>query len=156
MPSHWYTRSLTKILQREAVAAIDLDGDTIKVGLSTTVHVPNKDDQFLDDAGADDFSDGEATGTGYAGGFAGAGRKTLATKTVADDLSADRTKFDADDVTWTAYNPSAAASQATILKEITNDAASPVIINLDFADVDPNGNDFVLQFHTDGIGYIAT
>jgi hypothetical protein len=156
MASFWYTRAITKILQREATDAIDLDGDTIKVGLSTTVHVPNKDDTFANDGGADDFNDGEATGTGYAGGFGGAGRKALATKAVTNDLTNDRSKFDADDLTWTGYDPSAAAAQATVLKEITADTSSPLILNLDFADVDPAGNDFVLQFHVDGIGYIAT
>jgi hypothetical protein len=156
MASFWYTKAVRKMLQRDATDAIDLDGDTIKVGLSTATHVPNKDDTFLDDAGADDFVDGEATGTGYTGGFAGAGRKSLANKAVTDDLTNDRAKFDADDLTWTAYDPTSACAQATVMKEITSNALSPVIINLDFADVDPAGNDFVLQFHADGIGYIAT
>lgn len=155
MASHWYHKAVTAMLQRDATLAIDLDGDTIKVGLSTTTHVPDPDDGFLDIAGSTDFTAGEATGTNYAGTFGGAGRKSLANKTCASDTSTNRTKFDADDLTWTAYNPTSAASQATVMKEITNDTLSPAIINLDFADVDPNGNDFILQFHTDGIGYIA-
>lgn len=156
MASHWYTKAVRKILQREATDAIDLDGDTIKIGLSSSTHVPNKDDTFLDDAGADDFVDGEFNGTGYTGGHGGSGRKTLANKSVADDLTNDRAKFDADDPTaWTGFNAGTIA-QATILKEITGGTASPCIINLDFPDVNPNGNDFTIQFHADGIGYIST
>lgn len=155
MASHWYHKAITAMLQRDATLTIDLDGDTLKCGLSTTTHAPDPDDGFLDIAGTTDFTSGEATGTNYTGAFGGSGRKSLANKTCASDTATNRTKFDADDITWTAYNPTAAASQATILKEITNDTLSPCIVNLDFADVDPNGNDFILQFHADGIGYIA-
>ena len=155
-----YTRSITKMLQREATAAIDLDGDTIKIGLSTAVHVANKDDQFLSDAGADDFEDGENDigGTGYTAGFGGAGRKTLTNSGgVTNDLTNDRSKFDTPDPSaWTAFNPANAVNKATILKEITSNAASPLIANLDFASVDPNGLDFSVSFHADGILYIAT
>jgi hypothetical protein len=141
-------------MQRSA-EAIDLDGDTIKVGLSGTGHVPNIDDVFLDDAGVDDFTDFEATGTGYAGGFAGAGRLTLASKTTTYNTGTNRAIFDAADPTWSAYNPTAVAAQLTVFKEITNDAGSPMVANLEFPDVDPNGNDFVVQFHADGIFYVA-
>ena len=156
MASHWQTPSITKLLIRDATDAIDLDGDTLKIGLSTAVHVSNKDEAYLSEGGSDDFSDGELSGVGYVGGFAGAGRKTLAGVTCATDAAADRTKF-------TATNPSAwltvypvTIAQATILKERTSDVDSPTLINLDFPDVDPNGNDFAISFHTDGIGYIQT
>jgi hypothetical protein len=154
MASFVYYKAIRKMMQREATDAIDMDGDTLKVGLSTTTHVPNKDDVFVSDAGADDFDDGELTGTGYTAGFGGAGRKSLVNKTMADDATNDRAKFDADDLTWTGLNAGTAA-QATVMKEITNNAASPIIANLDFADVNANGNDFVLQFHADGILYVA-
>lgn len=155
MASHWYHKAITAMLQRDATLTIDLDTDTIKCGLSTAVHVPDPDDGFLDIAGTADFTANEATGTNYTGAFGGSGRKALVTKTCASDTATNRTKFDADDLTWTAYNPTTATAHATILKEITNDTLSPTIINLDFSAVDPNGNDFILQFHADGIGYIA-
>ena len=149
--SFWYTKAVGKFVRN----TLDLDGDTFKVGLSSTVHVPNKDDGFLDDVGADDFIDGEDTVTGYTSDFAGSGRKSLVTRTVTDDLTNDRVTLDADDpTTWTTLaNFSAALGQATLLREITNDASSPVIINLGFANVSPGGNDFVVQFASTGIGY---
>lgn len=156
MASHWFHKSIRKMLQREGTDTIDLDGDTIKIGLSSATHIPNKDDERLDTGGANDFSSGEATGTGYTGGFGGGGRKTLANKAVTDVDANDRSKFDADDPsTWTGYNPTDAADWAMIMKEITSDALSPGILVLDFPSVDPNGNDFTVSFHTDGIGYIT-
>ena len=156
MASFWYTPSITAIMQRDATKAIDLDGDaSIKIGLSNSSHVPNRDDVFVTDGG-DGFDIGEFNGTGYVGGFAGAGRKALVAKTCATDVTTDRTKFDADDPSlWTGFAAGTIA-QATILKEITSNALSPVLTNLDFPDVAPAGNDFSIIFHVDGIGYIQT
>jgi len=149
MASFWYNKAVGKILRN----TIDLDGDTFKVGLSTSVHVPNKDDTFLDDAGSDDFVDGELTVTGYTNGFGGAGRKSLVNRTVTDDLTNDRIKFDADDILWTALGAGQTIEQATLMREVTTNADSSVILNLDFTGVATSGANFTLQFHTDGIGY---
>ena len=129
---------------------LDLLANTIKVGLSDATHVPNKDDQFLDDVGADDFIDGELSGTGYVGGFGGSGRLTLASKTVVYDTVNDRVEFDAADVTWTAINAGTIV-QASLLKEITSDAASPIIVNVDVADTVTNGGDITIQWDAQGI-----
>ena len=138
--------------------ALDFDADTFKIGLATTVYVPNQDDTFADDGSADDFTSGEADlgGTGYTAGFGNSGRKTLAGVSSAYASGTNRYVFDANDPsTWTAINPANAIAWAAVFKEITNDTATPIIVALDFADVDPNGNDFTIQFHADGIGYIA-
>jgi hypothetical protein len=151
--SFWYTNAVTKMMSRDATLAIDLDGDTIKIGLSGSAHVPNRDDIFLTDGG-DGFDVGEFNGVGYVGGFAGSGRKTLAGKTMASDLSTDRAKFDADDPSvWVGFGAGTIA-QASIFKEITSNAASPELVNLDFPDVAPATNDFSVTFHADGIGYV--
>lgn len=155
MASFWYTKNVQKIVQN----TIDLDGDTFKVGLSTATHVPAKNtDEFADDAGADDFVDGELSGiSGYTAGFGGAGRKALVNRTVTiPGANPDRVKLDADDLVWTTLGTGATIKQATVLKEVTNNAASPVIVNLDFTGVATTGGDFTLQFHADGIGYGAT
>jgi len=122
--------------------------------LSTTTHVPSKTaDAFLDDVGADDFIDGELSGTGYTAGFGGAGRKALVNRT--SGIVSANVQLDADDLTWTTVY-SVTIAQATLMKEITNDAASIVIANMDFADVNPNTNDFTLQFAATGLSYCST
>lgn len=138
-------------------AVIDLLANTIKVGLSTSTHVPNRDDDFLDIAGSTDFTAGELTGTGYTAGFGGAGRKTLASKAIAVDKTNDRAEFDAADVTWTAISAGTAA-QLTIMKEITNDAASKTIANVDTGGfpVVTNGGDLTVQWNTETIIQLST
>jgi len=136
---------------------IDLLNDTIKIGLSTSTHVPNRDDDFLDIAGSTDFTAGELTGTGYTAGFGGAGRKTLASKTITVDKTNDRAEFDCADITWTAISAGTAA-QATVLKEITNDAASKTIANIDSGGfpVVTNGGDLTIQVNVEGLIQLST
>ena len=136
---------------------IDLLNDTIKMGLSTSVHVVNRDDDFLDDASADDFSSGELTGTGYTAGFGGAGRKTLASKTITVDKTNDRAEFDCADITWTGINAGTAA-RATVMKEITNDAASKEIANIDDGGfpIVTNGGDLTFQVNAEGLIQLST
>jgi hypothetical protein len=155
MASFWYTRAMTKMLSQST--AFNLNESSVKVGLSLAGHVPDHDDTFVDNGDADDYQSNEGTdggGTPHSGGFGGTLRVALASKTITDDLTGDRTVFDAADTVWTAYDPTAAVSHATIMRELTNDTASPVIINLDFAAVDPGDNNFTLQYHADGIGYV--
>lgn len=153
MASFLYGRAALKMILGSGVTpTLDWLTDTVKVGLSTTTHVPNKDDTFLDDAGADDFIDGELSGTGYAGGFGGAGRLTIGTKTLAYDATNDRVEADGGDVTWTAIDAGTAA-QATILREVTNDAGSPCWANVDTGGfpVTTNGGDLTIAWSAEGI-----
>lgn len=136
---------------------IDLLVDTIKIGLSSSTHVPNRDDDLLDLGTASDFSSGELTGTGYTAGFGGAGRKTLASKTIVEDDTNDRAEFDCADLVWTAINAGTAA-QATVMKEITNDAASRPIANIDsggFPKV-TNGGDLNFTVNAEGLIQLRT
>jgi len=153
MASFVYGRgALRLIIGNAQTTTIDWLNDTIKCGLSTNVHVPNKDDTFLDDAGTDDFVDGELSGTGYVGGFGGSGRKVIGTKTLAYDAANDRVVFDGGDVTWTAINAGTAA-QATILKEGTANTNSPCLCNVDAGGfpVTTNGGDLTIQWDAAGI-----
>ncbi len=136
---------------------LDMLVDTIKVGLSTSTHVPIRDNDFLDEVGSDDFIDGELTGTGYTSGFGNSGRKTLASKAIVVDKPNDRAEFDAADVTWTGISAGTAA-QATILKEITNDAASITIANVDTGGfpIVTNGGDLTIQWNAEGIIQLST
>lgn len=141
---------------RGSSTALDLINDTIKMGLSSSTHTVDRDDDLLDDGTSSDFSSGELSGTGYAAGFGGAGRKTLASKTMTIDKANDRTEFDCADVTWTAINAGTAA-QATIMKEITNDGASRYIANIDSGfPVVSNGGDVTLQVNAEGLIQLST
>lgn len=135
---------------------VDLLNDTIKMGLSNSTHVPNKDDDFLDIAGTTDFTANELSGTGYTGAFGGSGRKTLASKTIVADKANDRAEFDCADITWTAIDAGTAA-QATVFKEITDDTATKTIFNIDGGfPVTTNGGDLTFQVNSEGLVQLTT
>lgn len=121
--------------------------DVMQVGLSSSTHVPNKDDTFLDDAGADDFLDGELSGTGYS-------RFTLSSgKTITYDAANDRVEIDAVDAAWTAIDAGTAA-QATVFSQTGGaDTARRMICNVDTGGfpIVTNGGDLSLQWHVDGV-----
>lgn len=137
--------------------SLDMLVDTIKVGLSTSTHVPIRDDDFIDEVGADDFVDGELSGSGYVSGFGNSGRLTLASKAIVVDKPNNRAEFDAADVTWTGISAGTAA-QATLLKEITNDLASITIANIDSGGfpIVTNGGDLTVQWNAEGISQLKT
>lgn len=160
MPSsHWYQKAVRNILQREATNAIDLDGDTIKLMLTKTSYtsVAAKGDAFVNTI--TDPTSKELVATNYTGGFSGAGRKTLAAKAINEDTTNNRAVFDASDVTWTAIGGATndTIGSAVVIKEITNDGASPLLIHLYINPaVTTNGGDFTIVFAdglTQGIGY---
>jgi hypothetical protein len=101
----------------------------------------------MDDAGADDFIDGELSGTGYT-----AGGDNLTTATVAYDAGNDRVEFDADNAAWTAIDAGTAA-QATVLKDTAVDTTSPVICHVDSGGfpIVTNGGDLTITWNAEGI-----
>jgi hypothetical protein len=135
MASGWYNSGKRDILD----GTIDLVNDTIKVLLVTGSYTPNADHDF-----ADDVNTNELSGTGYTGGFGGAGRKTLAGKSFSTDNANDRAEFTFNAVVWSAIN-AGTAQYAILLKEITNDGASRLIAYLDLGSpVVTNGGDFTM------------
>lgn len=130
-----------------------LDWDTstsIKVMLVTSSYTPNKDHQYVSDVVA-----AELSGTGYTGGYGGSGRKALAARAVNKDNASDQVRMDdTADVTWTAINAGTPA-YAIVFREITSDAASPVICCCEITSpVATNGGDYTLQWATNGIFYV--
>lgn len=117
-----YNRARTDILDGD----IDLLTGTIKAMLVGSGYTANKDDVFVDDGGANDPIDEELSGTGYAAGFAGAGRKTLGSKTVTQDDANDRAEFDFADLSWTGID-AGTADAMIVYHHITSDAASQLI-----------------------------
>ena len=146
MASHLYGPA-AKLIVDQALALLT---DTIKYGLSNSTHVPNKDDEFLDGGGADDFVDGELSGTGYTGGFGGSGRKTLASKTTVYDTANDRVEFDAADVVHSAID-AGTIEHGMLLKEVTDDTDSVAIAEIDHPTTVTNGGDVTTQWNGEGI-----
>jgi hypothetical protein len=119
--------------------------DTIKIVLVKSTYAPNRDHDFLGDVT-------EITGvSGYTGGFAGAGRKTLASKTLAVTDASDLFTFDAADVAFGALGTGDTIGGAVITKEITNDAASPIVAFNGVANTPTNGASVTFQFDSAGI-----
>ena len=150
MASGSYQRNVAKMLD----GTIAFLTDTIKVLLvsTATAYTYDPDHEFIDAGGANDIVDAEANVTNYTRGFAGAGRKTLASKTLTANDTSNRVELDAADVVWTALGGASnqTLAAAVVLKEITNDAASRMFAYLDFTDVATNGGDVTLQFASNG------
>lgn len=150
MASGSYQRNILKMLDGTIVFLTD----TIKMLLVSTAvaYTYDPDHEFISAGGANDIDDAEANVTNYTRGFAGAGRKTLASKTMTANDTNNRVELDCADVVWTALgggtNQTLAA--AVVLKEITNDAASRQFAYLDFTDTATNGGDITVQIASNG------
>lgn len=141
-------------LKRILNGDIDLLTDTLKLVLLNSAFTPSKDHQYISDISANEIST-----TNYVGGFAGAGRKTVAGKAVVKDGGAHVVYFDCNDSTWTALGPSSGGPTVgciALVKEVTNDAASPVIAEIDVSpDIGVNGGDYLWTVAADGVFKIA-
>jgi len=135
---------------------IDLLNDVIKVMLVTSAYTPDPDHDFVDEAGADAEA-AELSGTGYAAGFAGSGRKTLSNKTVTESDGTNKAYFDNTvDLTWSAINAGTAAG-FIVYKHLTSSAASVMICFVDTGGfpIVTNGGDLTVQFNAAGILELA-
>lgn len=152
MASNWYTRGLRR-LQGGATGAINwVSASNIKVLLLTggTPYTPNKDHEFVSDVVVS-----EADGTGYIGGFGGAGRKALGSKAITDDTATDRVNYGAANPSWTGLNLSnGSITHAIVFAEGTADTDSPLIACLDPADLVTNGGDVGLTFPSGIVAHI--
>ncbi len=149
MASHAFTLGFDRLLD----GSDDFLTDTFKFILCNSTYVANKDDEFIDDGGADDVIDGEISATGYTGGFGGADRLTMGSKTITSDLTDDEVVMDCADPTWTALGNGAndTITRTVICKEITNDLASPVYWQNELSSsVTTNGGDITLNIATEG------
>lgn len=129
--------------------SVDFAADTIKVALVSSAYSFDKDHASMTTPAASEISV-----TGYASGFAGAGRKTLASKTTTKDTTNDRIVYDAADPSAWTLATGATVGGAVVYKHITDDATSVPLFFLDHADVPTNGGTFTLQFHADGMAYL--
>jgi hypothetical protein len=124
----------------------DAGGQIVKVLLVTSGYTPDKDHDFVNDVAS--F---EVAGTGYVGGFGGAGRKAIANRTVVADLANDRAELDGDDISWASLNVGAIAG-AVIFRERTADSDSELIAFVDSGfPVTSSGTDFLIAWNSEGI-----
>jgi len=142
MASAWFNRGKQQVLS----GSTSLLSDTIKVMLVTSSYTFDADHNFVSEVSAN-----EVSVVGYTGGFAGAGRKALANKSVTEDDTNDLAYFDADDLTWTGLATGATVGGAILVKEVTNDAASQLLVFMDLADTPTNGGDITLAWNASGI-----
>lgn len=121
--------------------AIDTDGDTFKVLLTTGTYTPS----LTAHTKRSDVTN-EVTGAGYT-----AGGKTLASVTWTLDTTNHRTAFDAADVTWT--TSTFTARYAVIYKSRGGAASADELVALiDFgADQTVSGADFTISWAAVGI-----
>ena len=124
-------------------ANISYTGDTLKVMLlgTATPYTPDPDHRFVSSVVASELSV-----SGYTGGFGGAGRKALASRTLAADDANDRALADAADITWTALGSGGTIAYAVLFKELSSDALSPLICLFDVTDTPTNGGDITIVF----------
>ncbi len=143
MASGWYNKALAGIMD----GSIDLDTNTLKIMLVGTGYTYDPDDDFIDEAGANDPVDEEISATNYTGGFGGAGRKAASITVVEQDAS-NRGIAVIGDLTWAQLgngtNDTIAAG--ILVKEITNDAASVLIAYFDVTNTLTDGSDIKFNF----------
>lgn len=130
---------------------IDLLTDALlKAMLVTSSYVADRDNDFIEEA-ANDANEHELTGTGYAAGFGGSGRKVLASKTITVDKANDRIEFDCADIVWTAID-AGTPSQMLVVRENTTDTASALISHHDSGfPVTTNGGDLTVTIDAEGL-----
>lgn len=138
MASGAFSRGVLSILN----GAIDADTTATKLGLAQSTYTPNKNESALTT-----FAASEATCTGYAGGFAGAGRKSAAI--TLTETAGTKVATIISDTTWTALGGATNNTLGYVvwLREITNDAASIPLAFLAFAaTLTTNGSDVLVDF----------
>lgn len=147
MASGAYNKGATDLQNR----TVDYASDTIKVMLVKSTYTFDPDHSSMTTPTVS-----ELDCTGYTGGFAGADRKTLASKTITQDDTNNRSVYDAADPSaWTLGGASNnTVGGAIVYKHLTNDAGSTPLFFVDFTDTATNGSTFTLVFPSTGINYL--
>ena len=153
MPSFVYN----KAAQELADGTVDLLVDTIKTILVTSQYSPARTDLVVDAGGANDAVDAEINVSGYTRGWAGSGRKSLASKTIVVDQANNRAEFSAGNLTWTTLGSGATIAAMLLVKEgVSNDTTSRLLAYLDVTDTPTNGGDIAFTFDAEGTIQFST
>ena len=134
----------TLLLEASAGTPFSLLDDTLKWILLDTAYVPDVAHDFVDDVAAN-----EVSGTGYASGFAGSGRKTVASKDVIFD-GTGVPAFDAADPTWTGAD-FGQPGWLGFWKPGTSDADSPFLGVIKLTTEPTDGTDFSVHIPAAGL-----
>lgn len=148
MASGFYDSGLRKLADR----TIDFVGDAqIRVLLVDAAYTFDKTQNFVSQAVAR-----ETTASGYTGGYAGAGRQVLATKSISLDGTNHRVKWNAATVTWTGLGGAVVVGGAIVFKKGTSDDTdAQMLFFFDAADLTTNGSDISLAWDaTNGAAYL--
>lgn len=132
----------------------ELASATVKIMLLKDTYVPNQDHKFVSDIVAY-----ECDATNYAGGYGGAGRKTISGKTIVEDAANNRATWDATDPSdWTSLGGASSGNNTLgkvgLIEETGgSDATARVLAVLEFTGGarNTNGGDFGVSFNALGI-----
>ncbi len=146
MPTIMYSKALYEMFD----GTITFPTETgLKIMLVTSTYVPDQDDEVVDAGGATDPIDAEINvgGTGYTGGFAGAGRKVIPPDLFQNNVQ-NRVQLGFNSgLTWTGLGGSATIAGAVLIRETgTDDTTTRLISYFDINDFTTNGGDFTLNF----------
>jgi hypothetical protein len=148
---------MTKVATGTLVTYLgELVSNTHKIMLLKNTYTPNADHKFVSDLVAH-----ECDATGYVGGYGGAGRKTVGSKTFTEDAANDRAVLDAaDPAPWTALGGTVdnTLGKVALIEEVGgSDATARVLCTLNFVvggtptPRNTNGGDFSVTFDALGI-----
>jgi hypothetical protein len=143
MASGWYNKGKLWLARNDWEGAA-----VIRAMITTGTYTPNADHNFVSDV------TNEITNAGYA-------RRTVSTKTVTEDDTNDRAKVDAADITtFTALGAGDLPKYVILYVQTGGSDATPsddeLLCWLDLGSAPPpNGGDYTVQFHADGIGYVS-
>ena len=159
MGNIWHNTGKLRIWGGAAGAILVLTQEIVVIAVETNDDPDDPDTEFVADwLGVGDAV--EVSSTGYTGGFEGADRLSLASKTLAVDQGNNRAEFDCADLVWSAISQAAAEQWVGFgfCKELTSDAASPMIAQIDTASglpLTPNGSDITLTIDAEGLAQIT-
>ena len=136
MSSFLYNAAKLRMLQ----GGFDLENEAFKVALVTSDYIADQDAHaYYADLSA------EVVGPGYT-----AGGKDLGAPVLSRDDDNDLAVLSADSLIWTVATFVARA--AVIYQDSGDPASSPLLAYIDFEeDLESEGEDFLLQWHADGI-----
>lgn len=143
MASFFYTRGM----QALTTGGIDMDSDTLKLMLVKSSYTATKADVSVAYGVSSNPNTEELSVSGYTGGFAGSGRKTVTITQQVND-GANRVEFAIDDQTWTSLAAGQTIGGAILYKHLTNDTSSTLIAFFDLTDTPTNGGNITLDFAT--------
>ena len=162
MANLWHTEALGRIISG-FTGEVDFQSDIIIVLALESQSDYDIDDEFIDGSGEILQRAGttEVTSTGYVGGFEGADRLSLASKTITVQAGTNQVEFDCADLTWPSIDQNAAETWVGFIfaKEITSDALSPALWHIDNGTglpLTPNGSDITYTVAATGVATIGS